>query len=172
MIDYVGMLKEFHDKYSHYQFHGDDIPHEVLDLRIKLINEEVNEELLPALEKLKHVNNYYDWHDTMIEIIDAVSDSLYVIFGTCISVGVPVDEAFTEVHRSNMTKSMMKDSKSIKGKTLKGPDWQPPELKAIFFDYLVKGPAGQRTRVKSPVTCAECHGTGCEVCNNLGWTNG
>ena len=124
MIDYVGMLKEFHTKYNHHiedrpQRH-DTIPTDVMDLRDKLIEEEFQE---------------FREAETRVEIADSLADLLYVVFGTCISYGIPIDEIFAEVHRSNMTKSMLKDEKSIKGKTLKGPNWEPPQIAKILEEH-------------------------------------
>ncbi len=129
MIDYAGKLLEFHRKYGHYEFFGYQPEPEVVDLRIRLIDEEVNKELLPVLEKLKNFQGTADeWWTLQVELADALADSLYVIFGTCISMGTPIDRVFTEVHRSNMTKSTEKNEF---GKTIKVPDWEPPNLLPI-----------------------------------------
>jgi len=137
-IDYIGMLLEFHRKYRHYEFFGHSVDNETIDLRIRLIDEEVNKELLPALESLKGSDHLttQQWFEKMIETSDAVADSLYVIFGTCISLGIPIDEIFTEVHRSNMTKSL---EKTKYGKTIKGPNFELPRLKEIYERYLRQG---------------------------------
>lgn len=132
-IDYMRMLTEFHRKFGHYEFFGYSVDDEVIELRKMLIDEEVNKELLPALERFKsEFENHKQWIDAMTELADALADSLYVIFGTCVSMGVPIDKVFAEVHRSNMTKSMLKDTKSIKGKTLKGDNFEPPRIREII----------------------------------------
>jgi predicted HAD superfamily Cof-like phosphohydrolase len=138
-MNYMEALREFHNKFDHYQFFGYEVDPEIVELRYKLIDEEVNQELLPALIKLK--DNFAelskgDWLKLMVEISDAVADSLYVIFGTCLSLGIPINKVFAEVHRSNMTKSMDKDMKSIKGKTLKGSDFSPPVLLPILERHM------------------------------------
>lgn len=121
MIDYVGMVEEFHEKYNH---RISSRPHTFSDenalLRYKLIDEEINDELLPAIENRSTPD--------IIEIADALADSLYVIFGTALSFGVPIDEVFVEVHRSNMTKSTEKNEY---GKSIKGKDFQPPRIEEI-----------------------------------------
>jgi len=123
-IDYMAMLKEFHNKYNHHQSNKPCIPNElhIRMLRVKLIQEESQEFTNAA-------------HDNIIEIADALADLLYVTFGTALTYGIPIDEVFTEVHRSNMTKSMEKDTKSIKGKTIKGPNWEPPKIGEILERY-------------------------------------
>ena len=136
MIDYIGMLREFHEKYGHSisnkKFDGDkypSFPTDLVKLREKLITEEAKE-----FKDWSYEN--YDTSDTtpinIIEIADALADLLYVVFGTALSYGIPIEEVFKEVHRSNMTKSMEKDEKSIKGKTIKGPNWEPPKIREIL----------------------------------------
>ena len=121
MIDYMRMLKEFHTKYNHHQSDKPCIPDElhVRMLRVRLIQEEAQEFTNAA-------------HNDLVEIADALADLLYVTFGAALTYGIPIDEVFTEVHRSNMTKSMLKDEKSIKGKTIKGENWEPPKIKEIL----------------------------------------
>lgn len=138
LVDYVGMLEKFHQKYGHYIYHGYQVGEDTIELRIKLIQEEVNEELIPVLLKLKNPElDREEWFDLMVELSDALADSLYVIFGTAVTMGVPINQVFAEVQRSNMTKSMEKDTKSIKGKTLKGEDYSPPNIREVLLRNLV-----------------------------------
>jgi len=136
MIDYLGMVRGFHEKYGHYistkRFDGDkypSFPTDLVKLREKLIREE-------ALEFKEWSYENYDTLDSIpiniIEIADALADLLYVVFGAALAYGIPIDEVFKEVHRSNMTKSMLKDEKSIKGKTIKGENYEPPNIKEIL----------------------------------------
>lgn len=116
--DYVGMLKEFHKKYGHKINDSPSlisIPYE--NLRRKLIAEEIDE-----LATAMNTNN-------LIDIADALADVLYVVFGTAVTYGIPIDEIFVEVHRSNMTKSTEKNEY---GKTIKGNSWEPPRIREIL----------------------------------------
>ena len=61
-------------------------------LRLSLISEENNE-----------LHEAADNHD-FIEIIDALADLLYVVYGAGSSFGINLDKAFDLVHKSNMTK--------------------------------------------------------------------
>ena len=68
------------------------------------------------------------------EILDGICDSIYVLIGLGLKMGMDVDGAFREVHRSNMSK-LGEDRKPIKrsdGKILKGPHYQPPNLKPFI----------------------------------------
>lgn len=91
-------------------------------LRRKLVREEFNEFL--AAE---------DDND-LVEIADACADLLYVILGTAVSYGIPLDEIFDEVHRSNMSK-LGEDGKPIyreDGKVLKSASFSPPDIAGIL----------------------------------------
>lgn len=140
MIDYLGMVREFHEKYGHYTsdrpFDGDkypSFPTHVVKLREKLITEEAREFALSSYDS-------YDTLDTMpvniIDIADALADLLYVVFGAALAYGIPIADVFAEVHRSNMTKSMLKDEKSVKGKTLKGDDYDPPNIRKVLEEKM------------------------------------
>ena len=64
----------------------------LVDLRLSLIKEEVKE-LEEAIQN----------HD-MPEVIDALADILYVVYGAGASFGINLDKAFDIVHSSNMSK--------------------------------------------------------------------
>lgn len=132
MTDYEGLVRDFAIKFEHYQGTIKNFPpRDVVELRRKLIAEEATEFNLAT--------EAFD----IIQVADSLADLLYVVFGAAIAFGIPIDKVFEEVHRSNMTKSMLKDEKSVKGKTLKGPDYVPPDLGKILRK---KGGAGIRLR--------------------------
>lgn len=133
MIDYLEMLREFHNKYDHYQGKlGTMPPTEIIELREKLITEEATE-FSGATFDFQVTNGKIE-HLTLIA--DALADILYVTFGAAITYGIPIEDIFLEVHRSNMTKSMEKDTKSIKGKTIKGPNWESPNIEKIIREKM------------------------------------
>jgi len=95
-------------------------------LRLELIREEV--------EELTVATNAMD----MIEIADALTDILYVVYGAGHAFGIDLDECYHEVHRINMSK-LGADGKPIyreDGKILKGPDYFHPNLKDILDGAL------------------------------------
>ena len=122
-IGWIEMLWEFHDKFEHYKS-IDSIPRippeGIAELRWKLIQEEAEE----TVQAIKTSN--------MIEIADGLADLLYVTIGCAIAYGIPIADVFREVHLSNMTKSMAKDEKSIKGKAIKGPNYLQPDIVRIL----------------------------------------
>ena len=87
-------------------------------LRISLINEELEE-----LKKAISENN-------IVEVADALTDILYVVYGAGHSFGIDLDKCFTEVQDSNMSK-LGEDGKPIyneHGKVMKGPKYFKPDL--------------------------------------------
>jgi len=92
-------------------------------LRVRLIREE--------LKELEEGILYRD----IVEVADALTDLLYVIYGAGHTFGIDLDKTFEEVHRSNMTK-LGPDGKAMKnsfGKVIKGPNYKEPNLKPILF---------------------------------------
>ena len=94
----------------------------VSELRYELIREEL-EELREGLDKRD-----------IVEIADALTDLLYVVYGAGHSFGIDLDKCFEEVHNSNMSK-LGEDGKPIyreDGKVMKGPSYFKPDLKNVL----------------------------------------
>jgi predicted HAD superfamily Cof-like phosphohydrolase len=101
---------------------------EVFDLRKRLIEEETRE-LFEAIEQGNWAN-----------ILKEISDLQYVLDGTYISLGIDhmKDEAFAEVHRSNMTK-VQPDGSVIRdagGKVQKGPRFEKANMEVVLNAFL------------------------------------
>lgn len=95
----------------------------VQGLRLKLIKEEL-EELEDAL-----------FDNDIVEVADALTDLLYVVYGAGHAFGIDLDACFAEVHRSNMSKLDAKGQvvRRDDGKVLKSDQFTPPDLKQILF---------------------------------------
>lgn len=67
-------------------------------------------------------------------IADGCADLLYVVFGTALAFGIPIDAVFAEVHRSNMSKKFPDGTfhTNDAGKVIKPPDFTPPNLVPIL----------------------------------------
>ena len=92
------------------------------ELRLELIQEEL-EELSDAVADRD-----------MIQIADALTDLLYVVYGAGHAFGLDLDECFEEVHRSNMSK-LGENGRPIHredGKVMKGPGYFEPDLEGIL----------------------------------------
>ena len=138
---YQELIVEFQTKYGHYQSEtlNFEVPQEVRDLRMKLIDEEASE-----MMKAIHEND-------LIEIADGAADAVYVIIGAMTTYGIPFDRVFMEVHRSNMTKTAVKTPLGSKygTKTPKGPDYLPPDIHGILFHPERKTLLEQRSELES-----------------------
>ena len=87
-------------------------------LRISLIKEELEE-----LQQAVRENN-------ILEVADALTDILYVTYGSGHAFGINLDKCFNEVQESNMSK-LGSDGKPIyheTGKVMKGPNYIKTDL--------------------------------------------
>ena len=116
-------VKDFHIAFGQRVGQSPLIPEDYneRDLRINLLEEEFKE-YMNAEEK-----------NDITEIADALADIIYIACGTAVSYGIPLDEVFTEVHRSNMAKLV--DGKPIyreDGKVMKPAGWTPPDIEGVL----------------------------------------
>lgn len=69
--------------------------------------------------------------DLEVNALKETADLVYVCYQLAAAVGWDLDEALERVHKSNMSKLV--DDKPVKdpvtGKVLKGPNYQPPDLR-------------------------------------------
>ncbi len=106
-----------------------DTPHlpdeERRKLRMKLLEEEY------------HEYRYAERGHDLIKVADALADMVYVIAGTALEYGIPLDKVFLEIHKSNMSKLV--DGKPIlreDGKVLKTPGYHRPDVAGILCDKV------------------------------------
>lgn len=119
-------VKEFHEKFGLAIRNKPDLSDVLLEernLRLELLREEYEDEYLDAEE----TNN-------ITEIADALGDMLYIIYGTAVSYGIPIDKVFDEIHNSNMSKlgPAGKPMYREDGKVMKGPNYFKPDIKKIL----------------------------------------
>lgn len=97
---------------------------ELGELRVDLIAEEL-EELQEAIRD-----------ENIVEIADALTDLLYVVYGAGHAMGIDLDACFEEVHRSNMSKldQFGRPIYREDGKVLKGPNYSAPDLRTIVSE--------------------------------------
>jgi len=115
------LVKEFMEKHKQYIAKYPGLPQikELRELRKVLIEEEYREYLIAERD------------NDLIAIADALGDLLYVIFGAAIVYGIPLEEVFKEIHKSNMTKPVA--AKRLDGKVVKGRSYKPPDINGIIF---------------------------------------
>lgn len=117
------MVREFHEKFGLPISDEPRLPlWEQAELRRQLLDEEF----------VEYEAASYGF--SLEKIADALADMVYVIYGTALVYGIPLDDVIAEVHRSNMTK-LGADGKPIydeRGKVLKGPDYEPPRIAEVL----------------------------------------
>ena len=122
-------MSNFDDVKNFMEIYGQEVktkssfPNEkIVQLRYDLIKEELDELSLAIKEK------------DIIEVADALTDLLYVVYGAGHAFGIDLDKCFAEVQRSNMSK-LNTDGKPIyneNGKVMKGPNYSKPNLKQFI----------------------------------------
>ena len=133
-MDYQAMVREFHEKYGHAikETPGIGVAPELCFLRIRLMKEELHELELAML------------HEDLGGVADNLADLAYVVFGTALTYGIPLDAAFAEVHRSNMTK-LVPPAKALhekypEGFNPKGPGYEPPDIAQVLYRAITGAP--------------------------------
>ena len=125
-MDYIGLVKQFHQKFGHPVSENIGIPtKELCKLRLDLLKEELRE-LEEAIEE-----------NDIVKAADAFADLQYVLSGAILVFGLhdKFSTIFQEVQNSNMSK-LGRDGKPIyreDGKILKGPDYFSPNIEGILL---------------------------------------
>ena len=115
-------VKNFHQAFGQRIGEKPEFPNEEeRKLRVKLLREEFLE--------------YLDGEsfNDLVEVADALADIIYIACGTAVSYGIPLDDIFAEVHRSNMAKLV--DGKVIRredGKIQKPEGWAAPDIEGVL----------------------------------------
>jgi predicted HAD superfamily Cof-like phosphohydrolase len=135
MKEQINDLKQFHKSFNAtYNETSSLIEEKDYELRFALLKEE-NEEYLEACR-----------NNDKVEILDALTDQLYIVLGTVVSHGMQdiIEKAFNEVHASNMSKldndgkpiinglnGVLDNTRPI-GKVLKSNNFFEPDLKQLI----------------------------------------
>ena len=85
---------------------------------------------------------YFEWlsaitNRDMVEVADALADMIYIIVGTALEFGIPLDRVWDEVQRSNMAKvdpETGRVEKRADGKVVKPVNWTPPRIREALED--------------------------------------
>ncbi len=119
------MVREFHQAFGQRIGRRPSLPEESeRTLRKALLTEEFEE------YKRGEENN------DIVEIADALADIIYIVCGTAVSYGIPLDALYAEVHRSNMAKLV--DGKVLRrddGKIIKPEGWTPPNIEGVLNNH-------------------------------------
>ena len=122
---------------------GRNIPDQA-KLYFNLVEEET-EEFDKAVQALLNAEYADEKLAALSDLLDGICDMIVVLMGTCNSLGLPFDAAFTEVHRSNMLKFNRKEDgtfeilKRADGKVIKPRDWKRPDIISVLKYNLING---------------------------------
>jgi len=110
---------------------------ELIRLRGRLIGEEYKE-VMVELEYLAHPHTPQETLAAFQRLLKELADLRYVAEGAAVTFGLPIDEAYREVHRSNMSK-LGPNGKPIyrdDGKVLKGPNYSEADMTLFVPDII------------------------------------
>ena len=119
MIDYLEEVKRFHKAFGLPVGNSPkNLDLKQFSLRIRLIAEEFSEYCKAVGE------------NDIIAIADGLGDLLWVVFGTAVEHGLPMDRVFKDIAKSNMSK---KDGHvDVSGKWIKPNNYEPVNLSWLF----------------------------------------
>ena len=99
--------------------------------RLDLSRRDGDELMLRLCLALEETAEWLDAHlrNDLVAAADAWGDRLYVLLGDAVSTGLPAQDVFDEVHRSNMSKQC---KSSNRGKAVKGSSYRRPQLDEVL----------------------------------------
>lgn len=132
-----------------------DVSVDTIKLRLKLGLEELEELFFAVLDDsaakmvnkdFRSINDFINkipdssFSVNLIEVADALTDIEYINNGTAAVFGIPLDDTFQEVHRSNMSKLDAKGLPVFRedGKVIKSDLYSPPDLKSVLATHGYK----------------------------------
>lgn len=129
------LVREFHEETGQAAADHPTIPDiPLIRHRLRLLKEEfeeVEEELRMLLVARRRQSDLDVTLEVMARLLKELCDLRYVADGTAVSLGLPYEDAYREVHASNMSKRFPdgKFHTNANGKVLKGPNYEPPDMR-------------------------------------------
>lgn len=130
--DREDIVTDFHKSFGHPV--GKPLTTKELSLRHALIYEEYDELKTEIAAAMADVDMYGAVTPTTKgRMLKEMADLQYVLSGMAVAMGLPLQEAFNRVHKSNLTKLGV-DGKPVYnelGKVMKGPNYSPPDMESL-----------------------------------------
>lgn len=104
---------------------------QAVSLARELVEEEWGVETQDALSKFMANPS----RENIVEVADGIADSIYVLCQLARSLGIPLNDVWSEVQRTNMAK-VGADGKVVRredGKILKPEGWTPPKIWDVIY---------------------------------------
>ncbi len=120
------------------------------ELRARLIVEEAMETAIGLLgreaamtlintERMKLMDKFTELSEqpNMVEAVDGIGDTLFVLFGAGVEMGIDLQGPFDEISRSNLAK--VGGPVDAQGKSGKPPGWTPPDIAKVLREQGWEG---------------------------------
>jgi predicted HAD superfamily Cof-like phosphohydrolase len=132
-------VKMFHETFAPHQKSDDFLTK--TERRINLIQEEFEEvsDALVHLEDTRLNLTSSTMEEAREELAKELADLLYVVYGTAEELGIPLQQVFTAVHLSNMSKVWPDGSVQYNefGKVMKPDTYKKPDLSFIHDNRVL-----------------------------------
>lgn len=117
------LVREFHETYGQAIRTVPELEVPEKLMRLALVTEEA-EEYAEAVET-----------DDLVEIADALADTVYVCYGAALTHGIDLDKVLQEVQRSNLSKLGANGEvlRREDGKIIKGPNFSEPDITTVLL---------------------------------------
>lgn len=134
------VVRQFHQRFGLPHPEYPTIPRdpELIRARMRLLREEY-EEVMQELTNLIYSSTYTEAWGTLGLLLKELCDLRYSVEGTAVAFGLPIEAAYLEVHRSNMTKQVFPAGSS---KVAKGPNYVAADM-GMFIPPILEGSADE-----------------------------
>lgn len=122
----VQLVTVFHEKCG---FGIQDSPH-------LPANRKLRESRMRQLEDKYHEYRAAERASDLVKISDCLADLIYIVIGTCLEYGIPIQEVFHAVHESNMSKVDPWPAFDENKKLVKGPNYHKPNIAEILCERM------------------------------------
>jgi predicted HAD superfamily Cof-like phosphohydrolase len=140
----VTLVRQFHEAFDlPINDYPERVDREVAALRMRLITEEYREVEAEFERLLIHLQQGASIDAILAiyrDLLKELADLRYVVEGACVTLGLPIEAAFKEVHRSNMSK-LGPGGEPLRredGKVLKGPGYIQADMEK-FVPAVIEG---------------------------------
>ncbi|MFI1796585.1 hypothetical protein ACH427_04395 [Streptomyces sp. NPDC020379] len=132
----MGMVAEFHDRFDIERENSTDDKENLVALRRRLIEEECQEAAVELTRLGRRLERGQHARRARVALARKLVDILYVTYGTAEILGIPLEDAFEEVHRSNMSKLGL-DGRPVRrhdGTIMTGPNYREADVAGVMSE--------------------------------------
>ncbi|MEU5425194.1 hypothetical protein AB0H73_06250 [Streptomyces olivoreticuli] len=132
----MAMVAEFHDHFDVERETTTDDKENLVALRRRLIEEECQEAAVQLMRLGRRLERGQHSQSARVALAEKLANLLYTTYGTAEIHGIPLEDAFEEVHRSNMSKLGLngRPVRRHDGKVLKGPNYQEADIAGVMSE--------------------------------------